>query len=35
MPPLSISSDDLRRLVTVTAEAIDAATAAVALPQAA
>jgi adenosylmethionine---8-amino-7-oxononanoate aminotransferase len=35
MPPLSISSDDLRRLVTVTAEAIDAATAEVVLPQAA
>jgi adenosylmethionine-8-amino-7-oxononanoate aminotransferase len=35
MPPLSISSEDLRRLVTVTAEAIDAATGAVALPQAA
>ena len=35
MPPLSISSDDLRRLVAVTAEAIDAATDAVALPQAA
>jgi adenosylmethionine-8-amino-7-oxononanoate aminotransferase len=35
MPPLSISSDDLRRLVAITAEAIDAATGAVALPQAA
>jgi adenosylmethionine---8-amino-7-oxononanoate aminotransferase len=35
MPPLSISSDDLRRLVTVTVEAIDTATGAAALPQAA
>ena len=26
MPPLAISEDDLRRLVTITAEAIDAAT---------
>jgi adenosylmethionine---8-amino-7-oxononanoate aminotransferase len=32
MPPLAISSGDLRRLVAVTAEAIDAATAAVELP---
>jgi adenosylmethionine-8-amino-7-oxononanoate aminotransferase len=31
MPPLAISSDDLRRLLTITAEAIDAATAAAAL----
>jgi adenosylmethionine---8-amino-7-oxononanoate aminotransferase len=35
MPPLSISREDLTRLVSVTAEAIDAATAAAALPRAA
>jgi adenosylmethionine---8-amino-7-oxononanoate aminotransferase len=35
MPPLSISQDDLRRLVDITAEAIDAATAAATLPVAA
>jgi adenosylmethionine---8-amino-7-oxononanoate aminotransferase len=35
MPPLAISEDDLRRLVSITAEAIDAATAAVELPAAA
>ena len=35
MPPLSISEDDLRRLVDVTAEAIDAATSAAELPRAA
>jgi adenosylmethionine-8-amino-7-oxononanoate aminotransferase len=35
MPPLSISGDDLRRLVTITAEAIDAATQAADLREAA
>jgi adenosylmethionine-8-amino-7-oxononanoate aminotransferase len=35
MPPLAISDHDLRRLVSITAEAIDAATAAVDLPAAA
>jgi adenosylmethionine---8-amino-7-oxononanoate aminotransferase len=35
MPPLSISSADLTRLVAITAEAIDAATSSAALPQAA
>jgi adenosylmethionine-8-amino-7-oxononanoate aminotransferase len=35
MPPLSISEADLRRLVEITAEAIDAATAAAELPRAA
>ena len=35
MPPLSISHEDLRRLVGITAEAIGAATDAVALPRAA
>jgi adenosylmethionine-8-amino-7-oxononanoate aminotransferase len=35
MPPLAIASDDLRRLVGITAEAIDAATAAAALSEAA
>ena len=36
MPPLSISREDLTRLVTITAEAIDAATEAAAeLPRAA
>jgi adenosylmethionine---8-amino-7-oxononanoate aminotransferase len=35
MPPLAISEPDLRRLVSITAEAIDAATAAVELPAAA
>jgi adenosylmethionine---8-amino-7-oxononanoate aminotransferase len=35
MPPLAISSEDLRRLVAITAEAIDAATAAVELREAA
>jgi adenosylmethionine-8-amino-7-oxononanoate aminotransferase len=35
MPPLSISATDLRRLVDITAEAIDAATTAAALDQAA
>ena len=35
MPPLSISRDDLHRLVSITAEAIDAATAGVALAEAA
>jgi adenosylmethionine---8-amino-7-oxononanoate aminotransferase len=35
MPPLAISEADLRRLVTITAEAIDAATAPVALAEAA
>ncbi len=35
MPPLSISREDLVRLVSVTAEAIDAATEAAALPRAA
>jgi adenosylmethionine-8-amino-7-oxononanoate aminotransferase len=35
MPPLSISREDLTRLVEITAEAIDAATEAAALPQAA
>jgi adenosylmethionine-8-amino-7-oxononanoate aminotransferase len=35
MPPLSISHDDLRRLVDITSEAIDAATAAETLPVAA
>jgi adenosylmethionine-8-amino-7-oxononanoate aminotransferase len=35
MPPLAISEADLRRLVEITAESIDAATAAVELPRAA
>ena len=35
MPPLSISREDLTRLVEITAEAIDAATEAAALPRAA
>ena len=35
MPPLAIAADDLRRLVEITAEAIDAATAAAALREAA
>ena len=35
MPPLAISEDELRRLVGITAEAIDAATAAAALSEAA
>jgi adenosylmethionine-8-amino-7-oxononanoate aminotransferase len=35
MPPLAISEEDLRRLVTITAEAIDAATSQVALAAAA
>jgi adenosylmethionine-8-amino-7-oxononanoate aminotransferase len=35
MPPLAISSDDLRRLVEITGEAIEAATAAAALSEAA
>jgi adenosylmethionine-8-amino-7-oxononanoate aminotransferase len=35
MPPLAITEAELRRLVTVTAEAIVEATAAAALPQAA
>jgi adenosylmethionine-8-amino-7-oxononanoate aminotransferase len=35
MPPLSISAEDLRRLMEVTAEAIDAATEAVPLREAA
>jgi adenosylmethionine-8-amino-7-oxononanoate aminotransferase len=35
MPPLSIAADDLRRLVEITGEAIDAATAAAALREAA
>jgi adenosylmethionine-8-amino-7-oxononanoate aminotransferase len=35
MPPLSITSDELTRLVGITAEAIDAATTAAAVPQAA
>jgi adenosylmethionine-8-amino-7-oxononanoate aminotransferase len=35
MPPLAITKDDLRRLVEITSEAIDAATGAAALPQAA
>jgi adenosylmethionine-8-amino-7-oxononanoate aminotransferase len=35
MPPLSITSDELTRLVGITAEAIDAATTAAALPEAA
>jgi len=35
MPPLAISEDDLRRLVEITAEAIDAATSGVELPRAA
>jgi adenosylmethionine-8-amino-7-oxononanoate aminotransferase len=35
MPPLAISEDDLRRLVSITAEAIDAATSEVALAAAA
>jgi adenosylmethionine-8-amino-7-oxononanoate aminotransferase len=35
MPPLAISADDLRRLVAITAEAIDAATVAAALREAA
>jgi adenosylmethionine---8-amino-7-oxononanoate aminotransferase len=35
MPPLSISRDELTRLVGITAEAIDAATTAAALPRAA
>jgi adenosylmethionine-8-amino-7-oxononanoate aminotransferase len=35
MPPLAIGADDLERLVAIAAEAIDAATAPVALPRAA
>ncbi len=35
MPPLSISADDLRRLVEITAEAIDAATESASMPAAA
>jgi adenosylmethionine---8-amino-7-oxononanoate aminotransferase len=35
MPPLAISEEDLRRLVEITAEAIDAATSGVELPRAA
>jgi hypothetical protein len=35
MPPLAITIDDLRRLVEITAEAIDAATGAAALREAA
>ncbi|HEV7845370.1 MAG TPA: hypothetical protein VGO83_03880, partial [Thermoleophilaceae bacterium] len=35
MPPLSIARDELIRLVAITAEAIDAATSAAALPAAA
>jgi adenosylmethionine---8-amino-7-oxononanoate aminotransferase len=35
MPPLTIATDDLRRLVGITAEAIDSATAAAALSEAA
>jgi adenosylmethionine---8-amino-7-oxononanoate aminotransferase len=35
MPPLAISADELRRLVEITAEAIDAATSSVALDEAA
>jgi adenosylmethionine---8-amino-7-oxononanoate aminotransferase len=35
MPPLSIAEDDLRRLVRITAEAVDAATQAPELVQAA
>ena len=35
MPPLAIATDDLRRLVGITAEAIDAATAAAGLSEAA
>jgi adenosylmethionine---8-amino-7-oxononanoate aminotransferase len=35
MPPLAISEDDLRRLVSITAEAVDAATSEVALAAAA
>jgi adenosylmethionine-8-amino-7-oxononanoate aminotransferase len=35
MPPLAISEDELRRLVTITAEAIDAATSGIELPRAA
>jgi adenosylmethionine-8-amino-7-oxononanoate aminotransferase len=35
MPPLAIATDDLRRLVEITAEAIDVATSAAALPEAA
>jgi adenosylmethionine---8-amino-7-oxononanoate aminotransferase len=35
MPPLAISEDDLRRLVSITAEAIDAATSEAALAAAA
>jgi adenosylmethionine---8-amino-7-oxononanoate aminotransferase len=35
MPPLAISADDLRRLVSITAEAIDAATATAGLSEAA
>jgi adenosylmethionine-8-amino-7-oxononanoate aminotransferase len=33
MPPLAISEADLRRLVTITADAIDAATAAAEAPR--
>jgi adenosylmethionine---8-amino-7-oxononanoate aminotransferase len=35
MPPLSIAEAELRRLVEITAEAIDAATPAASLPRAA
>jgi adenosylmethionine-8-amino-7-oxononanoate aminotransferase len=35
MPPLAIAPDDLRRLVEITGEAIEAATAAAALREAA
>ena len=35
MPPLAIATDDLRRLVEITAEAIEAATAAATLREAA
>jgi adenosylmethionine-8-amino-7-oxononanoate aminotransferase len=35
MPPLAIAMDDLRRLVEITTEAIDAATSAAALREAA
>jgi adenosylmethionine-8-amino-7-oxononanoate aminotransferase len=35
MPPLSISHEDLRRLVGITAEAVEAVTGASALPEAA
>jgi adenosylmethionine---8-amino-7-oxononanoate aminotransferase len=35
MPPLAVATDDLRRLVEITAEAIDAATSSAALREAA